>query len=263
MTSINLFSDFFSHSGVPGKTLKSGFAANKDSNEKTAQKPVPHEGEEKDKDLSKKSSSEDLKDTTQHSSNPSNQGNDSDKKIPKPQVKANSPVTKPVQNSNPEEKKTEVEKPAVKKPAMGGFAKGLLARLKEAAANENNQENEKNNVSDVNTSKQQLVGVKADHEKDNANHHDKNEPLSPPNLVRGESAKKSTFAKIVGKLAPKKTEKDAPQELKRVNSIKQKLLDEDTDITEIDDTFSKDKTKRFKQKLHLILYHPEVNKWVI
>lgn len=180
------------------------------------------------------------------------------------------------QNNTDEAKKTETDKPApektaatdkpaatetkpaVKKPmgmGMGGLGKSLLARLKEAAVNENN---ESNNVSEINSSKQLLVGVKAD-DKD-SNQADPKDPGPPPEMVRGEGGKKSTFAKLMGKI----TKKDPAQtEVKRVNSIKQKLLDEETEAAEIDDTFSKEKFKRIKQKIHLILYHPECSNWVI
>lgn len=172
------------------------------------------------------------------------------------------PTTEKTGTDKPATEKTATEKPVVKAPAIGGgggFGKGLLARLKEAAAKE--KADEANNNSEVNSSKLPLVGAKVEFDKEATKQVEVKEPGEPPAITRGESGKKSTFSKWMGKLGTKKNEAEN-NDMKRVNSIKQKLLDEDIDETDIPDDFDKGRFKRFKQKVHLILYHPECSNWV-
>ena len=156
----------------------------------------------------------------------------------------------------PEEPVKKVD-PVPVKPVAKKAVSPFLQALRDAQAS-GKLDGDASNASDINSSKQLLVGAKDDKEGDKLD----GKELDGPPLTRGDSGKKSTFSFFGGKAKVAKGEKDAT-ETKRVNSIKQKLLDEETDATDVDDTFSKDRLKCFKQKVHLILYHPECSNWVI
>lgn len=263
--------------GLRSKT-KSVFAGN------NKHIPAAQEAEEVSA-LSKKTLSDETKNTTQYSNN---RGlDDSEKKgaDPDPQKSAvviGNPFLKMLANRNngavannstrvePEAttKKPDTEKVAVKKLPVsgmggGGFGKGLLARLREVAAQEKAAEQEKPpeedrsgvmNISEINSSKQGLIN-----------------PIAPViELSAKESVsdkdgkgRKSTFAKLIGKLGPKKPENPAESDMKRANSIKQKLLDEEIELIEFDENFSNNKMSRFKQRAHLVVNHPECSRWVL
>ena len=76
-------------------------------------------------------------------------------------------------------------------------------------------------------------------------------------LVRNPS-KKKTLAEKLSSFVNKKSEKDKDDvtELKRASSIKEKLLEEESEEAEVPEDFSENKVQQFKQRLHLLINCP-------